>query len=311
LSFWLPHIDGIPIRKLADERKLSPAQTYERIIAEMDSLPDNTWLTAKYCNRFCGILIMDGKYVKVRGYKEKIPFIYGIDYLTHDPLVGILAPSENEEAFLKFFRLLKTCNYPLQIAVADDRSSLIPALKHHYPRAHLQLCQNHYIENIRQTLHIRTDKKHHHFFNSLCLHVFKEHTGDRQLNDVLHHLLTKRADNNPLRQTIIMGIHRRRKELFAYTKISHCPPNTNLIELYNSHLQARLKSIKGFKSFRAADRWLNAYLIRRRTKNLTDCDTKFKHLNKKCSFQMTLKKQADWPDILGVKTPEKAPKTER
>jgi len=277
----------------------------------MNSLPDNTWLTAKYCNRFCGILIVDGKYVKVKKYKEKIPFIYGIDYLTHDPIVGILATSESEEAFLKLFRLLKTCNYPLQIVVADDRSSLIPALKHYYPKAHNQLCQNHYIENIRQQLHIRTSGYHSHFFNSLCRHVFKEHTNEKQLNNAFHYMLVRRTDNDLIRQTIIMDIHRRRKELFAYTKISHCPQNTNLIELYNSHLQARLKSIKGFKSFNAAERWLNAYLIRRRTKPFTDCEVKFKKLNGKTSLQMTLKKQTKWPDILGVKTLEKAPKTER
>lgn len=301
----------MPIRKLTDERKLSPAQTYERIISEMNLLPDNTWLTAKYCNRFCGILIVDGKYVKVKGYREKIPFIYGIDYLTHDPLVGILATSESEEAFLKLFRLLKTCDYPLQIVVADDRSSLIPALKHYYPKAYIQLCQNHYIENIRQQLRVRTSGYHAHFFHSLCLYVFKEHIDDRQLNDALHHVLTKRAENDLARQTIVMDIHHRRKELFAYTKIPHCPQNTNLIELYNSHLNGRLKTIKGFKSFHTAERWLNAYLIRRRTKPFTDCEVKFKKLNGKTSLEMTLKKQAKWPEILGVKTPKKAPESER
>lgn len=301
----------MPLRKLADENDLSPAQTYARVTTEMDCLPDNTWLTASYCNRFCGILIVDGKFVKVRGYKQKIPFIYCIDYLTHDPVVGILAPSENEQAFLKLFRLLKTCNYPLQIVICDDRSSLNTGLKHYYPKASIQLCQNHYVENIRQLLHIRTDGIHHHFFHSLCKHVFQEHTDDKQLNDALHHLLTKRAENDPLRQSIIMDIHRRRKELFAYTKVRHCPQNTNLIELYNSHLNGRLKTIKGFKSFHAATRWLNAFLIRRRTKPFTDCEMKFKKLNGKTSLEMTLKKQAEWPDILGVKMPEKAPKTER
>lgn len=63
---WVAHIDGVPLRKLADENSLSTAQTYARIVAETNSLPDNTWLTAKYCNRFSGILIVDGKYVKVK-----------------------------------------------------------------------------------------------------------------------------------------------------------------------------------------------------------------------------------------------------
>lgn len=274
----------------------------------MNLLPDNTWLTAKHCSRYSGILVIDGKFVKVKGYKQKIPFIYGIDYLTHDPLVGLLARGESEEAFLKLFRLLKTCGYPLQIVAADDRSPLNTALKRYYPKAHVQLCQNHYIENIRQSLSIRTDSKHHHFFHSLCKHVFQEYADEKQLDSALHHVLTERAGNDMARQMIVMGIHRRRKELFAYAKIPHCPKNTNLIELFNSHLNGRLKTIKGFKSFPAAERWLNAYLIRRRTKPFTDCQGKFKKLNGKTSLETTLKKQAKWPDILGVKRPKTHPK---
>ena len=274
----------------------------------MDNLPDNTWLTKEFCNRFSGILILDGKYVKVRGFKQKIPFLFGIDYWPHDPLVGLLAPAESEEAFRKFFRLLKTVNYPLQIVVADDViSALEPALLHYYPKAKIQLCQNHYLENIRQALNIRTQSNHQHFFNSLKKHVFDEYEDNERLNAALHHVLTKRCENILVRQTIVMDVHRRRKYLFAYKTIPYCPKNTNLNELYNSHLNGRLKTIKGFKSFHAAERWLNAYLIRRRTKSFTDCQEKFKKLNGFCSLQMTLKKQANWPEILGVK----APKTER
>jgi len=101
--FWIPHIDGLSIRDLAIEHNLSGSQVYRRVKKEMNSLPDNTWLTLKYCNRFCGILVVDGKFVKVRGYQKKIPFIYGIDYLTHDIPVGILIPSESTEAFKKVF----------------------------------------------------------------------------------------------------------------------------------------------------------------------------------------------------------------
>ena len=274
----------------------------------MDSLPDNTWLTSQYCNRFSGILVVDGKHVKVKGYKKKIPFIYGIDYLTHDIPVGILVPAESEEAFRKFFRLVKTCNYPLQVVVCDDViSSLEKGLFYYYPKAKIQLCQNHYLENIRQKLYTRTQNNHQHFFNSLSKHVFKEYKNNYKLNQALHHVLTKRAKKDLVRQYITMDVYKRRKELFAYKQIKHCPKDTNLIELFNSHLQSRLKSIKGFQSFKSAERWLNTYTIRRRTKSFTDCRGKFKHLNGKCSLEMTIKKQADWPEILAVK----APKTER
>ena len=107
----------------------------------MDSLPENTWLSANFCNRWSGRLVVDGKYVKVKGYDQKIPFIYGIDYLTHDIPVGLLAPSENEEAYYKFFVLLKTCKYPFQIVIADDNGAVRPALAKVFPTVRTQLCQ--------------------------------------------------------------------------------------------------------------------------------------------------------------------------
>lgn len=262
-------------------------------------------LTKEFCSYSSGILIIDGKYVKVRGYKQKIPWLYAIDYETHDILFGILAAAEDEKAFLQFFQALKSLNYPLQIVVADDRSSLPLALKKVFPNTPLQLCQNHYLENIRQALHLRTDSTHRHFFNSLKKHVFDEYENDEKLNAALHHVLTKRCENIPLRQLIVMEISRRRRELFAFKQIPNCPNNTNLIELFNSHYSARFKAFKGFKNEEHANLILNGMIIRRRTKEFTDCCPKFKHLNDKCSLQMSIKKQAAWPEILGVKTPKR------
>ncbi|MBI2410573.1 MAG: transposase [Candidatus Kerfeldbacteria bacterium] len=302
---WVPHINGIPFRKLGDERGMSGKQAYTRVFVELGTLPDNTVLTQKYCTYTSGILIIDGKYVKVRGYKQKIPFIYAIDYETHDILFGILAASEDTEAFLECFRILKQLNYPLRVVVADDRSSLPIALKQIYPDIPLQLCQNHYIENIRKLLHIRSETTHQHFFNSLKKHVFDEYSNDEKLNTALHHVLTQRCENMEIRQTIVMEIDRRRTELFTYPTIPNCPKDTNLIELFNSHFNARIKSLKGFKTLLHATLWLNGLLIRRRTKPFTDCSPKFKHLNGKCSLQMSIKKQAHWPEILGLKAPKR------
>lgn len=302
--FWIPHIDGIPFRKLGDERGLSGVQAYNRVFQELRLLPDNLNITREYCSYSSGILVMDGKYVKVGGYKQKIPFIYGIDYVTHDILFGILVSAEDEEAFLDFFQTLKQLSYALQIVVADDRSTLYMALKRVYPGIPLQLCQNHYLENIRKTLHIRTELTHQYFFNSLKKNVFDDYENDEKLNAALHRVLNERSAGIPLRQMIVMDIHRRRKELFAYKTVPNCPTNTNLIELFNSHFNARLKALKGFKTIAHARLWLNGMLLRRRTKPFTDCSPKFKHLNGKCSLQMSIKAQANWPGMYGVKAPK-------
>ena len=262
-------------------------------------MPENHFLTRELCDplRFCGLLILDGKYIAVKGYESKIPFLYGIDYLTHDIPHGNLFPAEDELAFYQFFQKLRELNYPLRAVIADDRKGLKRALNQVFPYARLQLCHTHYVENIRQLLNIRTDEKYHHFFNSFRQHVFLAETLE-QVREGLMHVMLNRTQDNRLLENIVRVINERKNDLFAYLEIPNCPNSTNLIELYNSHLQGRLKTIKGFEKFVSAKSWLNAYLIRRRTKPLTDCKLKFKHLNKHASLELTIKKQARWPDIL-------------
>lgn len=301
---WVQYIDATPYRKLADQKQLSVGETFRRVQDELNNLLDNTYLTAKYCNRWSGILVVDGKHVKVKGYKKKIPFLYGIDFLRHDFPVGLLAPSESEAAFKKYFGLIKRCDYPLKIVVCDDVvSALKPGLLYHYPKALIQLCHTHFLENIRKQLNIRTDTTYHHFFNSLVKHVFCDPTNHQERLNGLHHVLLNRTNNDPVLQAIVMYVHERLDELFAYEKISHCPKTTNSMECFNSHLQGRLKAIKGFQSFQDANRFLNGYLIRRRMKRFTDCNEPFKHFNGKMPLENTIKKTAEWPEIPGIQAP--------
>ncbi len=300
-------MDGASFRSLGNECGLSAAQAYNRVLAELDQFPENTWITKTYCNRWSGRLVVDGKFVKVKGYEKKVPFIYGIDFLTHDIPLGLLFPSENEEAFAKFFHILKYCQYPLQMVISDDANGLISGLKRVYPTVSRQLCHNHYLENIRQQLNTRTEETYRSFF--FALHdVFNGNYHHFKREALFRHLWHTYAKHNPILEAILVDILKRYDELFAYDKrIQHCPRTTNIIESYNSHLNGRLKTIKGFQSFQSASRWLNAWMIRRRTKPFTDCDDPFKHLNGKCPLQMSIKKQAQWPEIPGIQ----APKTKR
>lgn len=303
-------MDGVPYRKLASLYDISHAKAYRQVEAEMDQLPENTYLSAHYCNRYSGILNLDGKYIKIRGYKKKIPFIYSIDFLSHDLPVGVLGPSENTQVFSKIFRLLKTIGYPLQIVICDDSEALKIALKQVYPKAKIQLCHNHYFENIRQLLQIRTVDIYRPFFFALKEAMKPKYHFLKQ-RAKLSHVNYQYAKKDPILLSIMADIIRREDELFAYKKIKNCPSTNNIIEGYNSHLQGRLKTIKGFDSYHSAERWLNAWMIRRRTKNFTDCDIPFKHLNGKSSFSMTLKKGQPWPQILGIKPPKNAPEMKR
>lgn len=297
-------MDGAPYRPLGNELGLSPSQTYARVIEELHQLPNNTALTHTYCDRWSGILNVDGKYIAIKGFEKKIPFIWCVDFLIHDFPVGILAPSESITAFAQLFASLKKMNYPLRIVISDDVAPLKIALKRYYPNALLQLCHVHYIEHIRQQLHIRTQETYHHFFNSLLMHVFADPLTHTEREHGLWHVSQQRTNDNPLLQSIIVSIATRFDDLFAYTTITGCPKTNNLIECFNSHLNGRLKTIKGFQSFESAERFLNAWLIRRRTKPFTDCEGQFKKFNGLIPLQNSIKLNSPFPDILGFQAPE-------
>lgn len=298
---WIQHIDGTPFRKLGDQNGYSAGkQVFLKVEKEINLLSWNWQLTKDLCDpkRFCGRLVIDGKYVKVQGFDAKTPFIYCLDYLSHDIIHGDLFPAEDEAAFSQFFQMLYDLGYDIKIIIADDRAGLKQALLKVFPYAELQLCQNHYVENIRELLNFRSSDRYHHFFNSLVKNVFEAPEG--KITEGLMHVFHNRTEGKRMLQNIVTTIKARQEDLFNYFRFKDCPRTTNIIESYNSHFQARLKSIRSFQSFDSARRWLNAYIIRRRTKKFTDCKKKFKRLNGHAALELTIKKQAAWPEVLNT-----------
>ncbi len=266
----------------------------------MTSLPHCADVTRLCCSKFCGILVVDGKFVKVKGYEKKIPAIYGIDYLTHDIPTYKLAPSENYQACLDFFTHIRLLNYPLQALVCDDNPNIRDACLKVYPKAVVQICQNHFKENIRKQLSVRTDPTYRPFMRNIEI-LFH---GKRSLDDfnrIGKNLFNKyKHDNSCVR--ILLDIDFRKDLLLGYLRFPNTPKTTNLIESFNSHMQSRLKSIKGFKSFKNADLWVNAYFLKRRTQKFTDCKGKFRYLNGKTSLEKTVKENIDISMFLSKKS---------
>lgn len=289
---------------MGNELELSPSQTYAHVIEELKQLPNNTELTQTYCDRWSGILNVDGKYIAIKGFPKRLPFIWCVDFLQHDFPVSVLAHAENIGAFSKLFEALLACNYPLRIVVCDDVAPLKIALKRYYPDAEIQLCHTHYIENIRQQLHIRTQTIYQHFFHSLMLCVFTDSLTRDERETGLLYIAEQRTNHNPLLQSIVIAIATRFDDLFRYATIDRCPKTNNIIECFNSHLKGRLSSVKGFQSFESAERFLNAFLIRRRTKPFTDCEGQFKHFNGSIPLQNSIKLNSSYPKILGFQEPK-------
>lgn len=253
-------------------------------------------ITRKYCSHFDGVLVVDGKYVAVKYHKRKIPFLYGIDYSSHDIPTYRLAHGESYIAWLKFFESLRLLNYPLRLVVCDDNENIRLAAISIYPNARFQLCQNHFKENIRKRLSVRTDPTYRPFMHDIeVLFKFKRSLDD--FNRVAKNIFNT-YKNDPVCLSIILDIQKKKDLLLGYLNVKNAPRTTNLIESFNSHFQARFKSIKGFESFKSANIWINAYLLRRRFKKFTDCSNKFKYLNGKSSFSISKKSDVELSTFL-------------
>lgn len=289
------HLSGIPFRTLGEQYDIHATTAYRHVRTYLDGLPHCADVTRQYCQKFSGILQVDGKYVRVKGYDRKIPVVYGIDYTTHDIPHYLLSKAENYTTCDMFFRSLKLMDYQLQVVVCDDNRNIYETCQHTYPQSVVQLCQVHYLRNIRFLLDLDHQPHYRSFFVSLG-ELFAQKRSLADFNGRAQRLFTL-SFQDQICQDILLDLEKKKFLLLGYLQHSGTPTTTNLIESFNSHLQGRLDTIKGFESFSHADAWLNAYFLRRRTKKFTDCTGKFRRLNGKTSLSQSQKSGVDVPSF--------------
>lgn len=292
----LTYLSGVSFRSLATTNNVSVGTAYNHVVSVRNQLPHCADITREYCTRFCGILLVDGKYIRVKGYVRKIPVLYGIDYLTHDIPTYIFSVAENYQTCLSFFKSLKLLLYPLQAVVCDDNLNIYQAARKVYPDCVVQLCHNHYKETIRDTLQVRTDETYVPFMKKIE-QIFEKRRSRTEFIQIASKLVHHFGDD-PLCMQILADIQRRLSLLTGYMHQKRIPRTTNLIESFNSHLEGRLKTIKGFESFAHADLWLNAYFLKRRLTPFTSCGKPFRFLNGKCSLEKSMKDKMNITDLL-------------
>jgi len=293
----LYHVQGQSFRSIAETSGVTAPTAFRAYVKASKDLPLCIDVTRNYCSRFCGILLVDGKYLKIKGYKKKIPVIYGIDYLTHDVVHFVLGPSENFQLLLKFFSSLKLANYPLQVVVSDDNQNIPQACLRVYPSCIWQLCQNHYKHNLRITLNIANNSTYRPFMKDLET-LFSGKISIEDFRSKASKIYNKYASKDELCKKVMLDVAKRSSDLLGYLKLKNTPRTTNLIESFNSHLQGRLKTIKGFENFKNAKNWLNIYFLRRRLKKFTDCEKQFKKLNGISSLELTLSNKENYKILL-------------
>ena len=233
--------------------------------------------------------------MKVKGYERKIPVIYGIDYLTHDIVTYIFSVAENYPTCQSFFQSLRLLNYPLQAVVCDDNRNIYEACRSVYPKAVVQLCQTHYLRSLRLGLNVFHDPTYRPFLHEVG-QLLKKKRSYVEFENIAGKIYYKHK-HDPRCSSVMFDVQRRMDMLCGYMHCKGVPRTTNLIESMNSHLQGRLKTIKGFQSFHSANRWLNAYFLYRRVRPFTDCRGKFRRLNGKSPLQHSIKNPEEFEEI--------------
>ncbi len=287
ISLLNDHLDGLSFRKLASKYDISPMSAWRICEEELQKLPDNNKFTFNYCNKFSDVLVCDGKYFNIAGFDYDYVLLWGIDYFKHDIPIFTLAPSENYQAWARYFSLFRIISHHPKLLVCDDNSNLKLAAYKAFPEVKIQTCFNHFKESIRRNLKVRSDNRYKPFMRRVE-GILSDKLNDQILNKKLFAIYKDFKDDVVCVQ-ILTSIEKYKSELLAYRGIPHSPLTTNIIEGLNSHLESRLFSLRSFQSLTYAKLWFNGYVLKRRFTEFTDCKGKFRNLNGKTGVEMTKK----------------------
>lgn len=289
------HLDGLSFRTLARTYGISPMTAWRICETELKKLPNNNQFTFNYCSQFSRTVVVDGKYFNVAGQAYDWVLLWGMDYFRHDIPVMLVAPSEGYQAWSKFFFYFRVIQRYPDLVVCDDNTNLKLAARKHFPSVHIQTCFNHFKENIRRDLRVRSENTYKPFMKRIE-EVLTDKLNDGDMNKRLSGLY-EQWQHDPVAVSVLASIERYRGELTGYRGVSGSPVTTNIIEGMNAHLEARLQALRSFQSVAYAKLWMNGYVLKRRYTIYTDCRGKFRSLNGKSGVQLTKKPQVDLPRL--------------
>lgn len=294
-SILYDHLDGLSFRSLANKYKVSHMKIWRICVEELKKLPNNNQFTFNYCNRFSSVFVFDGKYFNVAESSHNWVLLWGVDYFKHDIPVFTIAPSENYQSWSKFFFHFRLLNHHPGLLVCDDNINLKMAARKHFPAVKIQTCYNHFKENIRRDLKIRSD----HFYRPFMRRIESILDSSNKLSDENFNkwlwVLFRDFSNDSLCKQILINIEKYKTELLAYRNIPQAPLTNNIIEGLNGHLEGRLQKLRSFQTIEHARLWFNGYVLKRRFTKFTDSRGKFRYLRGKTGVQMTKKERVTLP----------------
>lgn len=235
------HLDGLSLRKLAVKYSISKSQAWEICHEERNKLPDNNQFTYKYCARYSKIFLFDGKYFNVATDKYDWVLLWGFDYFRHDIPVFTIAPAETYHTWARYFSYFRILNLHPMLLVCDDHTGLKMAARRSFPGAKIQTCYNHFKENVRRDLHVRSKEGilYKPFMRRIeSILNSSEKISDETFNHWMFCLYRDYKDDSVC-LSVLTNIEKYKTELLAYRNIPQAPLTSNLIEGFNGHLEKR------------------------------------------------------------------------
>lgn len=290
-----------------DKTKKTIIAIIHRITAK---LPDSISIAKKFCPLWSGILVFDGKVIRVFDdasrrmdktklsddeirWMHKMRWLCGIDYGTGDLPHYSLGESENMIDLVMHFQTLKSLKYPL-IALVCDGNPLIPrAAKFVFGKTIIiQRCTRHFLEDLRRLLPNEDEQmEERKQLEQLILHIkyVIETDSLESAQDQLKSLrIYSDMIKNPIKHTMLKMLKRAKIELTAH--LLHpglkLPHTSNDIENLFKQLMLRLKTLGRFFHRDYAKNYLNGWALLRRFTPFTDCRNGRKHRNTKTPLEL-------------------------
>lgn len=230
-------------------------------------------MVKKNLHKASGLLVIDAKHVPVKGLDY-------CEFLAYDTNIGLigryyLKGGETTWGYRRIFKTLTASGYDIKVVVSDGGTGIYSALRAFNIKRH-QRCHIHLLRDFKTGLRIHAKKPRvvlrKYYWVKYAKLVLKSR-DDFQLVLRLEHfkrvVFTMWQGGGDVELNSVNGFIRTLSLAFTfmdYQKLWNIPKTTNVLEGYISHLNARLKTMRGLKSPANAGRILNAihYFLRKK-----------------------------------------------
>ena len=230
-------------------------------------------MVKKNLQKSSGILVVDAKHVPVKGVDY-------CEFLAYDTSIGLVSRchhkgGESTWGYREIFKTLKAAGYEAKVVVSDGGTGIYSALRAFSIRRH-QRCHIHLLRDLKTGLRIHAKKpriilrKYYWVkYARLLLNANDEYQLTLRLKHLDRVVFTMWTGGGDVELNAIKGFIRILPLAFTfmeYQKLWNIPKTTNVLEGYISHLNTRLKTMRGLKSPANAGRILNTihYFLRKK-----------------------------------------------